>query len=53
MDLAAIDCAAEENRKVCTNYSVKGYPTIKVSYEMFVQAHTVTYQIIFNVFNEC
>uniref|UniRef100_A0A8C6T0L9 Sulfhydryl oxidase n=1 Tax=Neogobius melanostomus TaxID=47308 RepID=A0A8C6T0L9_9GOBI len=31
VDLAAIDCSEENNRKVCTNYSIKGYPTIKVS----------------------
>ncbi|XP_044055233.1 sulfhydryl oxidase 1 [Siniperca chuatsi] len=29
VDLVAIDCAAEENRKVCTDFSIKGYPTIK------------------------
>ncbi|XP_039984306.1 sulfhydryl oxidase 1 [Xiphias gladius] len=29
VDLAAIDCAAEENRKVCTSYGIRGYPTIK------------------------
>ncbi|CAL1593673.1 unnamed protein product [Knipowitschia caucasica] len=29
VDLAAIDCADENNRKVCTNYSVRGYPTLK------------------------
>uniref|UniRef100_A0A8C6T1R2 Sulfhydryl oxidase n=1 Tax=Neogobius melanostomus TaxID=47308 RepID=A0A8C6T1R2_9GOBI len=29
VDLAAIDCSEENNRKVCTNYSIKGYPTIK------------------------
>ncbi|XP_072245636.1 sulfhydryl oxidase 1 [Leuresthes tenuis] len=29
VNLAAIDCATEENRKVCTDYSIKGYPTIK------------------------
>ncbi|KAM4548191.1 sulfhydryl oxidase 1 [Odontesthes bonariensis] len=29
VNLAAIDCASEENRKVCTDYSIKGYPTLK------------------------
>uniref|UniRef100_A0A3Q1AXJ7 Sulfhydryl oxidase n=2 Tax=Amphiprion ocellaris TaxID=80972 RepID=A0A3Q1AXJ7_AMPOC len=29
VNLAAIDCAAEDNRKVCTNYRIRGYPTIK------------------------
>nr|XP_046247607.1 sulfhydryl oxidase 1 [Scatophagus argus] len=29
VDLAAIDCAAQENRKVCAGYSITGYPTIK------------------------
>ncbi|KAM9761419.1 sulfhydryl oxidase 1 [Menidia menidia] len=29
VNLAAIDCAAEENRKVCTHHGIKGYPTIK------------------------
>ncbi|XP_067369850.1 sulfhydryl oxidase 1 [Channa argus] len=29
VDLAAIDCAAEANRKVCMSYSIRGYPTIK------------------------
>ncbi|XP_040896863.1 sulfhydryl oxidase 1 [Toxotes jaculatrix] len=29
VDLAAIDCAAEENRKVCTSYGIRGYPSIK------------------------
>lgn len=30
VDLAAVDCAAEENRKICTGFSITGYPTIKV-----------------------
>ncbi|GLD69368.1 sulfhydryl oxidase 1-like protein [Lates japonicus] len=30
VDLAAIDCAAAENRVVCTDYSIKGYPTLKL-----------------------
>uniref|UniRef100_A0A4W6FTB4 Sulfhydryl oxidase n=1 Tax=Lates calcarifer TaxID=8187 RepID=A0A4W6FTB4_LATCA len=29
VDLAAIDCAAAENRVVCTSYSITGYPTLK------------------------
>ncbi|XP_029905071.1 sulfhydryl oxidase 1 [Myripristis murdjan] len=29
VDLAAIDCAVEENRKVCTGFGIRGYPTIK------------------------
>ncbi|XP_023257716.1 sulfhydryl oxidase 1 [Seriola lalandi dorsalis] len=29
VDLAAVDCAAEENRKVCISYSIRGYPTLK------------------------
>ncbi|XP_041791004.1 sulfhydryl oxidase 1 [Chelmon rostratus] len=29
VDLAAIDCAAEANRKVCTGFSITGYPSIK------------------------
>ncbi|XP_037625981.1 sulfhydryl oxidase 1 [Sebastes umbrosus] len=29
VDLAAIDCAAEENRKVCSGFSIRAYPTIK------------------------
>ncbi|XP_037325039.2 sulfhydryl oxidase 1 [Pungitius pungitius] len=29
VDLAAIDCAAEENRKVCTAFGIRAYPTIK------------------------
>ncbi|XP_051232737.1 sulfhydryl oxidase 1 [Dicentrarchus labrax] len=29
VDLAAIDCAAEENRKVCMRFGITGYPTIK------------------------
>ncbi|CAM4718052.1 unnamed protein product [Leuciscus chuanchicus] len=29
VDLAAIDCADESNRKVCTNYGITGYPTLK------------------------
>ncbi|KAK7889791.1 hypothetical protein WMY93_025351 [Mugilogobius chulae] len=29
VDLAAIDCADETNRKVCTKYSIRGYPTIR------------------------
>uniref|UniRef100_A0A672HW59 Sulfhydryl oxidase n=1 Tax=Salarias fasciatus TaxID=181472 RepID=A0A672HW59_SALFA len=31
VNLAAIDCAAEENRKICTGYKIRGYPTLKVS----------------------
>lgn len=30
MDLAAIDCADEGNRKVCTNFGITGYPSLKV-----------------------
>uniref|UniRef100_A0A7N8XXZ5 Sulfhydryl oxidase n=1 Tax=Mastacembelus armatus TaxID=205130 RepID=A0A7N8XXZ5_9TELE len=30
VDLAAMDCAAEENRKVCISYGIRGYPSIKV-----------------------
>ncbi|XP_071777874.2 sulfhydryl oxidase 1 [Centroberyx gerrardi] len=29
VDLAAIDCAVEENRKVCTGFGIRGYPSIK------------------------
>ncbi|KAM6963141.1 sulfhydryl oxidase 1 [Aplochiton taeniatus] len=29
VDLAAIDCAVEENRKVCTRFGIKGYPSLK------------------------
>ncbi|KAM7409911.1 hypothetical protein PAMA_001411 [Pampus argenteus] len=29
VDLAAIDCAAEANRKVCVDFSITGYPTLK------------------------
>ncbi|XP_026161129.1 sulfhydryl oxidase 1 [Mastacembelus armatus] len=29
VDLAAMDCAAEENRKVCISYGIRGYPSIK------------------------
>uniref|UniRef100_A0A3B5ABZ0 Thioredoxin domain-containing protein n=1 Tax=Stegastes partitus TaxID=144197 RepID=A0A3B5ABZ0_9TELE len=29
VNLAAVDCASEENRKVCTSYKIRGYPTIK------------------------
>lgn len=29
VDLAAIDCANESNRKVCTNFGITGYPSIK------------------------
>lgn len=29
VDLVAIDCADEENRKACTNLGVSGYPTLK------------------------
>lgn len=29
VDLAAIDCADEDNRKVCTNFAITGYPTLK------------------------
>uniref|UniRef100_A0A665TRU8 Sulfhydryl oxidase n=1 Tax=Echeneis naucrates TaxID=173247 RepID=A0A665TRU8_ECHNA len=29
VELAAINCAAEENRKVCTSYGIRGYPTLK------------------------
>lgn len=47
LDLAAIDCAAEENRKVCTTYSIRGYPTLKVTHELFGQAHILC-QIISN-----
>uniref|UniRef100_A0A3Q1H023 Thioredoxin domain-containing protein n=1 Tax=Acanthochromis polyacanthus TaxID=80966 RepID=A0A3Q1H023_9TELE len=31
VNLAAIDCAAEDNRKVCAAYRIRGYPTIKVT----------------------
>ncbi|KAL3047897.1 hypothetical protein OYC64_021959 [Pagothenia borchgrevinki] len=27
--LAAVDCAAEENRKLCAGYSIRAYPTVK------------------------
>ncbi|XP_026201552.1 sulfhydryl oxidase 1 isoform X2 [Anabas testudineus] len=37
LGLAAIDCAAEENRRVCANYSIRGYPTIKF-FHAFSQA---------------
>ncbi|XP_061895501.1 sulfhydryl oxidase 1 [Entelurus aequoreus] len=29
VDLAAIDCADEESRKVCTGFGIRGYPTLK------------------------
>ncbi|XP_068447206.1 sulfhydryl oxidase 1 [Clinocottus analis] len=29
VDLAAIDCATEENRKVCSAFGIRAYPTIK------------------------
>ncbi|KAM9797699.1 sulfhydryl oxidase 1 [Syngnathus typhle] len=29
VDLAAIDCADENNRKVCISYNIRGYPTVK------------------------
>ncbi|XP_067270263.1 sulfhydryl oxidase 1 [Pseudorasbora parva] len=29
VDLAAIDCADESNRKVCTNFGITGYPSLK------------------------
>ncbi|XP_016146013.1 sulfhydryl oxidase 1-like [Sinocyclocheilus grahami] len=29
VDLAAIDCADESNRKVCTNFGITGYPALK------------------------
>ncbi|KAF7667812.1 hypothetical protein LDENG_00042930 [Lucifuga dentata] len=29
VDLAALDCAAEQNRKVCSGFNIRGYPTIK------------------------
>lgn len=34
VDLAAVDCAAEENRKVCTGFGIRAYPTIKVLYSI-------------------
>lgn len=39
MNLAAIDCAAEESRKICTDYKIRGFPSIKVSgfiYDIYV-----------------
>uniref|UniRef100_A0A8C2AP66 Sulfhydryl oxidase n=1 Tax=Cyprinus carpio TaxID=7962 RepID=A0A8C2AP66_CYPCA len=30
VDLAAIDCADESNRKVCTNFGITGFPSLKV-----------------------
>uniref|UniRef100_A0A087XSB9 Sulfhydryl oxidase n=1 Tax=Poecilia formosa TaxID=48698 RepID=A0A087XSB9_POEFO len=29
VNMAAIDCAADENVKICTEYKIRGYPTIK------------------------
>uniref|UniRef100_A0A8C5D3W5 Sulfhydryl oxidase n=1 Tax=Gouania willdenowi TaxID=441366 RepID=A0A8C5D3W5_GOUWI len=29
VNLAALDCAAEENRKICIDYKIRGYPTVK------------------------
>lgn len=29
VNMAAIDCAAEENMKICMSYKIRGYPTIK------------------------
>ncbi|XP_054910132.1 sulfhydryl oxidase 1 [Poeciliopsis prolifica] len=29
VNMAAIDCAADENVKICTKYKIRGYPTIK------------------------
>ncbi|XP_024134693.1 sulfhydryl oxidase 1 [Oryzias melastigma] len=33
--LAAIDCASEENRKICVDYKIRGFPSIK-----FFQAYS-------------
>lgn len=30
VELAAIDCAPVEGQKVCIDYGITGYPTIKV-----------------------
>ncbi|XP_008406134.1 sulfhydryl oxidase 1 [Poecilia reticulata] len=29
VNMAAIDCAADENVKICTEYKIRGYPTVK------------------------
>uniref|UniRef100_A0A8C7YY54 Sulfhydryl oxidase n=1 Tax=Oryzias sinensis TaxID=183150 RepID=A0A8C7YY54_9TELE len=29
VSLAAVDCAAEENRKICVDYKIRGFPSIK------------------------
>lgn len=30
VNIAAVDCAADENIQICMNYKISGYPTIKV-----------------------
>ncbi|XP_039668279.1 sulfhydryl oxidase 1 isoform X1 [Perca fluviatilis] len=32
VNLAAVDCAAEENRKICNGFGIRAYPTIKFFY---------------------
>ncbi|KTG31705.1 hypothetical protein cypCar_00010875 [Cyprinus carpio] len=34
VDLAAIDCADESNRKVCTNFGITGFPSLKVTLDL-------------------
>ncbi|MEQ2271314.1 hypothetical protein XENORESO_002504, partial [Xenotaenia resolanae] len=29
VNIAAIDCAAEDNKQICRDYEITGYPTIK------------------------
>lgn len=57
LGLAAIDCAAEENRRVCANYSIRGYPTIKVSCsgrDLVAQDHILCQIIANNLYwHEC
>jgi hypothetical protein len=31
IQVAAIDCAEARNMKTCENFSIQGYPTLKVS----------------------
>uniref|UniRef100_A0A671PTB6 Sulfhydryl oxidase n=1 Tax=Sinocyclocheilus anshuiensis TaxID=1608454 RepID=A0A671PTB6_9TELE len=35
VDLAAIDCANESNRKVCTNFGITGFPSLKVFFPAY------------------
>uniref|UniRef100_A0A3B3YU72 Sulfhydryl oxidase n=1 Tax=Poecilia mexicana TaxID=48701 RepID=A0A3B3YU72_9TELE len=46
VNMAAIDCAADENVKICTEYKIRGYPTIKV----FKQPHKVLLYLVYFLF---